>query len=68
MYTVRIFDTAGNQDSEHATEAEAFAAVYEDELPLTGTSVPTTMSPFALYKDGICFHYSGEMAVVGDPL
>jgi len=68
MYTVRIFDTAGNQDTSHETDVQAFAAVYVDELPLPATAVPKTTSPFAIYRDGVCFHHSGEMAVVGDPL
>ena len=69
MYTVRIFDTAGNQDTAHETEAQAFGSVYVDELPLPAIAVPKTTSPFALYRDGVCFHHSGAVAVnIDDPL
>jgi hypothetical protein len=69
MYTVRIIDQVGEPtDAEYETVDQAFGAVYLDELPLTETSVPTTMNRFAIYKDGICFHHSGAMAEIGDPL
>ena len=69
MYTVRIFDAAGNQDTAHETEAQAFAAVYADELPLPAIAVPKTTSPFAIYRLGACFHHSGAVSVnIDDPL
>lgn len=63
MYTVRIFDEDSHIDTEYATDAEAFAAVYGDPVPLTEEAVPVVTEAFAIFNnDGICFH------VIGKPL
>ena len=33
MYTLRLFDLEGHQDTEYATVDEAYAVVYVDPLP-----------------------------------
>ena len=68
MYTVRIFETAGNTDTEHFTAEDAFGAVYSDSLPLPEQATTKTAWPFAIYENGVCFHVSGDLANIGDPL
>ena len=61
MYTVRIFDEDSHQDTEYATQAEAFTAVYGEPTPLTEESVPVITESFAIFNEaGVCFHVIGE--------
>ncbi len=61
MYTVRIFDEDSHQDTEYATQAEAFTAAYGEPVPLTETSEPVISEPFAIFNEvGSCFHVIGK--------
>jgi hypothetical protein len=61
MYTLRIFDEDSHQDTEYATQAEAFTAAYGEPSPLTEDSVPVITEAFAVFNEaGVCFHVIGE--------
>ena len=61
MYTLRIFDEDSHQDTEYATQAEAFTATYGEPSPLAEDSVPVITEPFAIFNEaGACFHVIGK--------
>jgi hypothetical protein len=69
MYTVRIFDEDTHTDTEYATVAEAFTAVYGEPIPLNEESEPIVSEPFAIFNNGVCFHViGGEIELLGSSL
>jgi hypothetical protein len=61
MYTLRIFEADSHQDTEYATQAEAFTAAYGEPSPLPEDSVPVITGSFAIFDEaGVCFHVIGE--------
>ena len=68
MYTLRIFELEGHQDTSYATVDEAFGAVYVEPVPdPTSLKIPLSQG-FAIYEDGVCMHFNREGMNVGDPL
>lgn len=69
MYTLRIFDENSHQDTEYATQAEAFTAAYGEPMPLTENSEPIITEAFAIFDEtGVCFHVIGDIELLGSSL